>query len=49
MYILDNQEEILDLFYSKLDKINYESRKLDREIAKHGEELKKEKEEKEND
>lgn len=42
MYVLDNQEEILDLFFSDYEKLNYESRKLDREIAKHGEEQPKE-------
>ena len=42
MFVLDNQEEILDLFFTELDRINYESRKIDRELAKHKEELRKE-------
>ena len=42
MYVLDNKDELLELFFCTLERINYESREIDRELKKHGEELKEE-------
>lgn len=42
MYVLDNKEELLELFFCELERINYESREIDRQLKKHGEMLKEE-------
>lgn len=39
MFILDNKEELLELFFSERERLDYESRELDRRIAKDNEEV----------
>ena len=41
-YVLDNQEELLELFFCELERIDYKSRQIDKDIKKYGEELKEE-------
>lgn len=42
MYVLDNKDELLELFFCKLERLNYQAREIDRDIEKHGAEFKKE-------
>ena len=41
-YVLDNQEELLELFFCEHERIDYKSRQIDKDIKKYGEELKEE-------
>ena len=42
MFILDNKEELLELFFYEIERLDYEEREIDRQLKKHGEDLKKE-------
>ena len=41
MFILENQQELLELFFPTIEQINYESRQIDKQLAKITEEMNK--------
>lgn len=41
MFILENQEELLEIFFPTIEQINYNSRQIDKQLAKIREEMNK--------